>query len=151
MEDFGNFYVHLINFTAISYILWPFGSFCGHFGTFYSFWYFVPRKIWQLCSGSQNVDLRYVNRPKTNHFKFTKTEYIFSQKRKVCFTYRCVRYNYFSIKQLPPYTLSVLDLTTHISSLLGDRRRRCIDHAYNGQNRPNLSVTKRLCKYKVKM
>jgi hypothetical protein len=50
MEDFGKCYSHLVYFTAISYILWPFGIFCGHFCIFFSFWYFVPRQIWQLCS-----------------------------------------------------------------------------------------------------
>jgi hypothetical protein len=30
-------------------ILWPFGIFCGHLVYFSPFWYFVPRKIWQLC------------------------------------------------------------------------------------------------------
>jgi hypothetical protein len=39
--------------TASSYILWPFGRFCGHFGIFHhfgifsQFWYVVQRKIWQ--------------------------------------------------------------------------------------------------------
>jgi hypothetical protein len=28
-------------------ILWPFGTFRGNFGTFFSFWYVIPRKIWQ--------------------------------------------------------------------------------------------------------
>jgi hypothetical protein len=23
--------------------------FCGHYGTFFPFWYVVPRKIWQSC------------------------------------------------------------------------------------------------------
>jgi hypothetical protein len=48
MEDFGKFYSRLVYFTVISYILRPFGIFCGHLGIFFSFWYFVPRKIWQL-------------------------------------------------------------------------------------------------------
>jgi hypothetical protein len=34
MKDVGIFYGHLVHFTAISYILWPFGVFCGHFGVF---------------------------------------------------------------------------------------------------------------------
>jgi hypothetical protein len=32
MKAVGKFYVHSFYFTAISYILWPFGEFCGHFG-----------------------------------------------------------------------------------------------------------------------
>jgi hypothetical protein len=34
MTGVGKFYCHLVHFTAISYILWPFGIFCGHFGIF---------------------------------------------------------------------------------------------------------------------
>jgi hypothetical protein len=30
MEDVGLFYVHLVNFNAIWYILWPFGIFYGY-------------------------------------------------------------------------------------------------------------------------
>jgi hypothetical protein len=29
MEDYGIFYGHLVYFTAIWYILWPLGTFCG--------------------------------------------------------------------------------------------------------------------------
>jgi hypothetical protein len=32
MEDVGVFHGHLFCFTAIWYILWSFGIFCGHFG-----------------------------------------------------------------------------------------------------------------------
>jgi hypothetical protein len=39
---FGILYGHLVNFVTIWYILWS-------FGTFFSFWYVVPRKIWQPC------------------------------------------------------------------------------------------------------
>jgi hypothetical protein len=42
MEDVGIFHGHLVNFTAIWYILWT-------FGIFFTFWYLVPRKIWQPC------------------------------------------------------------------------------------------------------
>jgi hypothetical protein len=43
MKDVGKFYGHLVYFSAISYILWPFGIFyghlvyifCGRFGTFF--------------------------------------------------------------------------------------------------------------------
>jgi hypothetical protein len=35
MEDVGIFYGHLVNFMAIWSILWPFGTFCSHFGIFF--------------------------------------------------------------------------------------------------------------------
>jgi hypothetical protein len=41
-EDVGTLYGHLVYFTAIWYIIWP-------FGIFFMCWYFVPRKIWQPC------------------------------------------------------------------------------------------------------
>jgi hypothetical protein len=44
MKDAGIFYGHLVYVTAISYILWPFGIFCGHFGVILQFWFVVPRK-----------------------------------------------------------------------------------------------------------
>jgi hypothetical protein len=47
MENLGIFYDHLVYFTAIGNILWPFGIFCGRVVYFSKFWYFVPRKIWQ--------------------------------------------------------------------------------------------------------
>jgi hypothetical protein len=30
MENVGIFYDHLVYFTAVGNILWPFGIFCGH-------------------------------------------------------------------------------------------------------------------------
>jgi hypothetical protein len=30
MQNLGTFYDHLVYFTAIGNILWPFGIFCGH-------------------------------------------------------------------------------------------------------------------------
>jgi hypothetical protein len=47
------FYGHLVHFTAIWYILWPFANYkicilwSFGIGIFLSFWYVVPRKIWQ--------------------------------------------------------------------------------------------------------
>jgi hypothetical protein len=51
------------------YILWPFGQLSGHlaylmaiwymlhrFGTFYTFWYVVPRRIWQPCSPAEKME-----------------------------------------------------------------------------------------------
>jgi hypothetical protein len=34
LQDVGKFYGHLVSFTAIWYILLPFGIFCGHLGIF---------------------------------------------------------------------------------------------------------------------
>jgi hypothetical protein len=53
MENIGIFYDHLVYFTAIGNILWPFHLFCGHLVYFPPFWYFVPRKIWQPWSRLQ--------------------------------------------------------------------------------------------------
>jgi hypothetical protein len=47
MENRGLFYDHLVYFTDIGNILWPFGIFYGHLVYFSPFWYFVPWKIWQ--------------------------------------------------------------------------------------------------------
>jgi hypothetical protein len=47
---FGIFCGHLVYFVVIWYILWSFGIFCCHLVYFSPFWYFVPRKIWQPCS-----------------------------------------------------------------------------------------------------
>jgi hypothetical protein len=47
MED-GIVYGHLVCFTVIWYILWPFGVFYTWLlGIFSLVWYLVPRKIWQ--------------------------------------------------------------------------------------------------------
>jgi hypothetical protein len=47
----------LVHFMALwsilqpfPYLLWLFGIFCGHFGTFFQCWYVVPRTIWQPCN-----------------------------------------------------------------------------------------------------
>jgi hypothetical protein len=47
MENLGIFYDHLVYFTAIGNILWPFGILCGHLVYFSPFLCFVPSKIWQ--------------------------------------------------------------------------------------------------------
>jgi hypothetical protein len=54
MENLGIFYDHLVYFTAIGNILWPFGIFCGTLVYFPPFWYFGQRKIWQPWLKSQN-------------------------------------------------------------------------------------------------
>jgi hypothetical protein len=45
----GIFFDHLVYFTAIGNILWPFGIFCGNLVYLSAFWNFGPRKIWQPC------------------------------------------------------------------------------------------------------
>jgi hypothetical protein len=62
MENLGIFYEHLVYFTAIGNILWPFGIFPGYLVCFSPFWYFGPRKIWQPWQGHQfsSVNAWYV-------------------------------------------------------------------------------------------
>jgi hypothetical protein len=47
MEDVDIFYVHLVYFTVILYVLWPYGIFSGYLAHFFPHWYVVARKIWQ--------------------------------------------------------------------------------------------------------
>jgi hypothetical protein len=47
MGNLGIFDDHLVYFSAIENMLWPFGLFCGNLVYFSPFWYFGPRKIWQ--------------------------------------------------------------------------------------------------------
>jgi hypothetical protein len=52
---------HLEYFTAIWYVLWPFGIFYGHFWSFgiiVRVWYVIPRKIWQPCLVSSQIGCR---------------------------------------------------------------------------------------------
>jgi hypothetical protein len=60
MGNLGIFYDHLVYFSAIGKILWPFGIFCGNLIYFSLFWYFGPRKIWQPCLTVVHADLQYV-------------------------------------------------------------------------------------------
>jgi hypothetical protein len=53
MENLGIFYNHLVYFTAIGNIIWPFGIFYGNLVSFSPFWYFGQRKILQACSKPQ--------------------------------------------------------------------------------------------------
>jgi hypothetical protein len=48
IEYVGIFYGHLVYFTTLWYILWPFGIFYGHLVYISPLWYVLPRKIWQL-------------------------------------------------------------------------------------------------------
>jgi hypothetical protein len=52
MENLGIFYDHLVYFTAIGHILWPFVIFCGNLVYFSPFGYFVPKK-----SGNPAVEI----------------------------------------------------------------------------------------------
>jgi hypothetical protein len=47
MEGVGIFYGHLVHLTVFCYILCTFGIVCGNLVYFFTFWHFVPRKIWQ--------------------------------------------------------------------------------------------------------
>jgi hypothetical protein len=62
LKDVGS---HLVYFTALRYILCPFGIFNGYLVYFPPFWYVVPRKIWQPC-------VRQLERPKKRKMIFEK-------------------------------------------------------------------------------
>jgi hypothetical protein len=47
MEDVGLYLGHVVYFTAIWYIVWPFSVFYGYLVNVFPFWYVVPRNIWQ--------------------------------------------------------------------------------------------------------
>jgi hypothetical protein len=51
-DDVGKFYVHLVKFSTISYILWPFGIFCGDFGIFFRFGMFKEDKAGNRDAGT---------------------------------------------------------------------------------------------------
>jgi hypothetical protein len=61
MEDVGIFYRHLVYFTVFCYILWTLGIVRGNLVYFFSFWYFVPRKIWQHCQEVDTTGIRKKN------------------------------------------------------------------------------------------
>jgi hypothetical protein len=44
MRDVGQFFGHFVYFSAVWYILWPFGIFGGHFGIFFPFRCFGTKK-----------------------------------------------------------------------------------------------------------
>jgi hypothetical protein len=43
MENLGIFYDHLVYFTPMGNILWPFGIFCGNLEYFVVIWYIFTR------------------------------------------------------------------------------------------------------------
>jgi hypothetical protein len=55
LRIFGTFYDHLVHFVFIWYILYSFWCILYSFGTFFRFWYHVPRKIWQPWSKRLNL------------------------------------------------------------------------------------------------
>jgi hypothetical protein len=70
MKDVGKFCSHLVHFSAISYILCPFGIFCGHLVHFVviwyilrSFWYIFPRfgMLYQEKSGNPALQVYRAN------------------------------------------------------------------------------------------
>jgi hypothetical protein len=67
MKDVGTLYGHLLYFTAISYILWPFGKFCGRFGKVFSVLVCFTKKnlATLLCSATleQNFFLGFHQNP----------------------------------------------------------------------------------------
>jgi hypothetical protein len=63
MEDVGIFYGLLVYFTAIWYILWPFGILVGYWVYFLPFGYVVARKIWQPWLSSPKISTCSVAMP----------------------------------------------------------------------------------------
>jgi hypothetical protein len=54
MEDVGIFYRHLVYFTGIGYILWPFRIFCGDLEYFHRF-----GKLFQEKYGNPGSNLEF--------------------------------------------------------------------------------------------
>jgi hypothetical protein len=50
-QDVRIFYEQCVYFTAIRYITWPLGIYCGNLLYYPPCWYIVPRKIWQHWFG----------------------------------------------------------------------------------------------------
>jgi hypothetical protein len=55
MQVVGLFYDHLVYYTAIWYILWPYDIYYEYLEYLFPFWYVVPRKIWQPCTGIAGI------------------------------------------------------------------------------------------------
>jgi hypothetical protein len=53
MEDVGICYVHFVYFAAKWYILWPFGTFCGHLVYFSRFGMLGAKKNLATLNNSQ--------------------------------------------------------------------------------------------------
>jgi hypothetical protein len=88
MENLDIFYDHLVYFTAIGNILWPFGIFCGHLVFFSPFWYIVPRKIWQPwivgnCLSGTASHFIMVIASNARQFSRVARWYIFKQKIQI--------------------------------------------------------------------
>jgi hypothetical protein len=74
MKEVGKFYGNLVYFTAISYMLWPFGIFCGHFGVFFSFGMLRQEKSGNPSNGQKLIRvtqlLKKLSTPFVNIDKF---------------------------------------------------------------------------------
>jgi hypothetical protein len=71
----------LVHFTVFCYISWTFGIVRGNLVYFSTFWYFVPRKIWQpwlADSRSQSYNFRIYNW--TQRWRCIRQEYIYRGK-----------------------------------------------------------------------
>jgi hypothetical protein len=67
----------LVHFTAIWYILWPFGIFYGYLVYFFPFWYVVSRKIWQHWSrATSHTKRNFAKKKLLKPFLVRRTEVI---------------------------------------------------------------------------
>jgi hypothetical protein len=82
VENLGKYYDHLVKFTAIGNILWPFGIFCGNLAYFSPFWYFGRRKIWQPWP-------KVENRPIGENFITLVESFFFAVPVKQGLVFRC--------------------------------------------------------------
>jgi hypothetical protein len=63
MEDVGTLYGRLVYIRQFD-IFWTIGIFCGNLVYFSSFWYIVPRKIWQPRYKTSHPGMLPRNRPR---------------------------------------------------------------------------------------
>jgi hypothetical protein len=70
LQPFVIFYGHLVYFMDTWYILWTFSIFCSNL---FSFWYVVPRKIWQPCLQVHILRYLYVEKSTTFFLKLFTT------------------------------------------------------------------------------
>jgi hypothetical protein len=66
MKDVGNFFGLLVYFTAISYILWPLGVLCGHFGIFSRFGTLCQEKSGNPANNSERETGAHFELPATS-------------------------------------------------------------------------------------
>jgi hypothetical protein len=75
MEVVGIFYGHLVYFTAIWYILCPFGICYGNLVYFPLFWYVVSSNIWQPCSVRGNESQSFSRTDLCQGSVYTQTDF----------------------------------------------------------------------------